>query len=263
MITAGIDVGSLTAKAIILGEDKVLAQSLRPTGSDSRGAGEKAMSAALAEAGLTPADIDYTVATGYGRSALPSADATVTEISCHARGAVWQLPNTRTILDMGGQDCKAIRCDSSGAITDFVMNDKCAAGTGRFIEIMASLFDVSLSDVGPLSLKTRFGATPISSTCVLFAKTEALSLLREGADRNDIIAGVCDALVGRILALLRKVGIQADLAISGGIAKNSGIVKRIAGKTGFEPQVPEEPQVVGALGAALFAKDFAAESGQR
>ncbi len=255
MITAGVDIGSLTVKALILEDNRIRAWSLIPTGADSSIAAKKAMDIALEKAGLSLTDIEYIVSTGYGRVIAHFAQRNITEISCHAKGANWFFPDARTILDMGGQDCKAIRCDATGKVTNFVMNDKCAAGAGRSMEVMADLLKIPLEDVGRLSLEVVQSEVVISSTCVVFAKSEALSHLRRGKHRNDILAGVCEAMSSRVLNLLKRVGIEPEFVISGGIAKNIGVVKRLADKTGLTPRICFEPQIVGALGAALFAAE--------
>ncbi len=260
MITAGVDVGSLTTKAVIFEDNVVRSSGLILTGPEGRAAGERVLAMALERAGLARGHLGCIVATGYGRVFLPFADANVTEISCHARGAHWRFPGVRTILDMGGQDCKAIRCDGSGNVAEFAMNDKCAAGVGRFVEVIAELLDVGLADVGPLSLSSVSTQAAISSTCVLFAKSEVLGLLRRGVRKSDILGGVCEALAGRVHGLLGKVGIEADLVISGGIAQNAGVVRRIAQKTGLEPKIPPDPQLVGALGAAILAQERLAQA---
>ena len=255
MITAGVDIGSLTGKALILEDDNILAWSLIRTNPDSNVTVQRAMDAALEKAGLSLDDMDYVVSTGYGRLVVPFAQRNVTEISCHAKGAHWFFPEVRTILDMGGQDCKAIRCDDTGKVTNFAMNDKCAAGAGRSMEVMADLLQVPLDDLGELSLQIVDAMVPISNTCVVFAKSEALSHLRRGKHRSDILAGVCDALATRVHSLMQRVGIESEFVISGGIAKNIGIVKRLTDKTGLTPRISFEPQIVGALGAALFARE--------
>lgn len=255
MIAAGVDVGSLTGKAVILGDDGIVSWSLIPTGADSSVTAKDAMDTALKKAHLRIEDIDYTVSTGYGRVVADFAEKNITEISCHAKGAHWLFPGVRTILDMGGQDCKAIRCDENGKVVDFVMNDKCAAGAGRSMEVMSELLQVPLEDLGPRSLDIVDTELPISKTCVVFAKSEAISLLRRGKHKNDILAGVCGALTNRVHSLLRKVGISSEFVISGGIAKNIGVVTRIQTKTGLAANLPEEPQIIGALGAAVFARE--------
>jgi len=199
-------------------------------------------------------DIGWVIATGYGRVIVPFANETVTEISCHATGANWLFPSVRTVLDMGGQDCKAVRCDDQGKLLNFVMNDKCAAGTGRFLEVMAEVMGLPLEDIGKLSLQAR-EEIRINSTCTVFGKSEVASLIRQGRDKPDILAGLHAAILSRVYTLLRKVGIKPDFAITGGIAKNIGVVKRLEERVGLNALLPEEPQIVGALGAALFAQD--------
>lgn len=255
MIVAGVDIGSLTGKAVILEDNEIRAWSLLPTGADSHVAADKAMKIVLEKAHLKMSDLEYIVSTGYGRVIANFANKNITEISCHAKGAHYFFPQARTIIDMGGQDCKAIRCDNTGKVVNFVMNDKCAAGAGRSVEIMADLLGLQLADVGPLSLEIQKAEVPISSTCVVFAKSEALAHLRRGSHRNDILAGVCEALATRVHSLMKRIGAEPELVISGGIAKNVGVVKRLTVKTGMQPLICFEPQIVGALGAALFARE--------
>ena len=213
---------------------------------------EKAIS--LAE-NISFADIKYIVSTGYGRVIVPFADKNITEISCHAKGIHYLYPTVRTILDMGGQDCKAIRCDSKGKVVNFVMNDKCAAGTGRSLEIVARVLGADLNDLGDMSLKAK-KESRISSRCAVFAKSEVLSLNRAGVPKEEIVAGVHDAISDNVLDLVSKVGIEKDFAITGGVAKNKGVVKKIEEKTDLTLVIPFEPQIVGALGAALFAREM-------
>jgi benzoyl-CoA reductase subunit A len=255
MVTAGVDIGSLTGKALIMKDNEILSWAMIPTGADGALTANKVMELALDKAGLSHHDVDYTVSTGYGRVITTFAQQNFSEISCHAKGAHWFFPDVRTILDMGGQDCKAIRCDETGKVTDFVMNDKCAAGAGRSIEVMADLLQIPLDRVGECSLDIKAAEIPISTVCVVFAKSEALSQLRRGKHKNDILAGVCRALSIRILSLLQRVGIEPQFVISGGIAKNIGIVQRLGEKMGLIPRICIEPQIVGALGAALFARE--------
>jgi len=255
VITAGIDIGSSTSKAVILEDNQILSYSIMPTGAESAGSAQKAMGEALRGANhLSLEDIGWVIATGYGRIIAPFANETVTEISCHARGANWLFPSVRTVLDMGGQDCKAIRCDEQGKLLNFVMNDKCAAGTGRFLEVMAGVMELPLEDIGRLSLRAR-EEIRINSTCTVFGKSEVTSLIRQGRDKKDILAGLHTAILSRVYTLLRKVGIKADFAITGGIAKNIGMVQKLEERVGLNALLSEEPQIVGALGAALFAQD--------
>jgi len=256
MITAGIDIGSMTSKALIFEDNRILSYGMIPTGADSIKTAQNVMDIALNNTGLSLRDIGYIVSTGYGRVLVPFANKNVTEISCHAKGAHWFFPTVRTVLDMGGQDCKAISCDEKGRVANFVMNDKCAAGTGRFMEVMAKTLELSLDDIGKLSLQTANGPCSISSICAVFAKSEVLALLRRGEHKNDILAGLCDASASRVLNLLNMVEIQRELVISGGIAKNIGMVRRLEEGTGLSANISFEPQIVGALGAAVFAKEL-------
>jgi len=251
----GIDIGSATSKATILSGDRIVAEHLVPTGPASRASADAAVNGALAEAGLTRGDIAAAVATGYGRVNVPFADRVVTEIACHARGVHHIFPEARTVLDMGGQDCKAIRIDTDGHHSAFAMNDKCAAGTGRFFDVMASVLKVPLDELGPLALEAASAPT-ISSVCTVFARTEVTRLLRRGAAKADILGGLFDATSTRVVALLKRVGIEAERVISGGVAKNIAMVRKIEAKVGLGAKIAEEPQTVGSLGAALYARDL-------
>jgi benzoyl-CoA reductase subunit A len=255
MITLGVDIGSLTGKALILKDNEILAWDLILTGPDSVETGTTVTDNTLKKAQLTLEDMDFVVSTGYGRIVIPFAHKNVSEISCHAKGANWFFPGGRTILDMGGQDCKAIRCNEVGKVTNFVMNDKCAAGAGRSMGIMAELVGVPLEDLGEMSLQPENGGVSISSTCVVFARSEVLGYLRQGVPKEGILAGACEALCKRVLGLLRRVGTEEEFVISGGIAKNVGIVQRLAKTLGMKPNICFEPQIVGALGAAIFARE--------
>jgi predicted CoA-substrate-specific enzyme activase len=253
---AGIDIGSATSKATILGGDLIVGENLIATGAASRESADAAMAGALERAGLTATDISVTVATGYGRINVPSADKIVTEIACHARGVHYLVPSGRTVLDMGGQDCKAIRVDEAGHHVAFVMNDKCAAGTGRFFDVMSSVLKVSLAELGPLALEAE-SEPVISSVCTVFARTEVTRLLRKGISKADILGGLYEATSKRVVSLIKRVGIEADFVISGGVAKNIGMVRKIEEKVGLKARIADEPQTVGSLGAALFARDLA------
>ncbi len=254
IIVAGLDIGSLTAKAVIFSKGKMVAYHIIPTGYDPIRSSREVMDRVLEKASFVLGDIQHIVATGYGRVLVPFSQATVTEISCHAVGNKWFFPKLRTILDMGGQDCKAIWLGENGEVDKFVMNDKCAAGTGRYLERIAKTLDVPLEEVGPRSLKPMSKPALISSFCTVFAQQDVLMLLREGIHRNDILAGACDAIVERVFLLLDQVGIKQEMAISGGIAKNIGVVKRMEQRVGGKIHVAPEPQIAGAIGAALIAK---------
>ncbi len=259
VITAGVDIGSLSTNAAIFADGQLLASHTIRTGVNGVEAAERVMQgtiqrgkARLAE--LEFNDIDFIVATGYGRVVVPFSHKTITEISCHAMGSHWTFPEVRTILDIGGQDCKAIRCDSSGRVTNFKMNDKCAAGTGRYLERTASTLGIELDDFGPLSLQTQKGPATISNVCTVFAQRDILLLQRQGIHRNDILAGACQAIVERIHSMFIQVGIEEALVISGGVAKNIGVVRRLEEKSGVKAYIAADPQITGAIGAALFAR---------
>ena len=256
VITAGVDVGSVSSQALVLVDNEIFCYSNAYTGSSSPDSAYKAMNMALEGTGMRIADIKFIVGTGYGRVNVPFAQKAVTEISCHAKGAHWFFPSVRTILDMGGQDCKAIRCDEMGRVTEFIMNDKCAAGCGRSMEILSELVSVPIEELGPRSLEIKGEPPKISSTCMVFAKSEALSLLRGGVPVNEVIAAYCEALAYRVYTLVSRIGMEEDFVISGGIAKNVGVVRRIEKLFGVKAHISFEPQIVGALGAALFAVTF-------
>ena len=262
-LTMGVDVGSVSSQAVLLADGRILASSSIRTGSSSPDAARRAADLALAEAGLAPADVLLTVGTGYGRVNIPFADRTVTEIACHARGAhAMGGPTVRTILDMGGQDCKAIRCDETGRVVEFLMNDKCAAGTGRGMEVMAELLAVPIEEIGPLSFRVEHEPEPVSSTCVVFAKTEAMGLLRRGVPKEEVLAAYCAAMARRVAGLLNRLGVQPDFFITGGIAKNEGVVRRVEALLGLTARTsPVDSQLAGALGAALFAADACRKRG--
>ena len=256
IISAGVDIGSVSSQAVILLDGRLYAFSNRRTGFDSPQSAIEATNWATEGTGITLKDIHYTVGTGYGRVNVPFADKAITEIACHARGGNFMYgPSVRTILDMGGQDCKAIRCDEKGKVQAFLMNDKCAAGTGRGMEVFADLLSVPIEEVGGLSLSVEQEPEPVSSTCVVFAKSEASALLREGWPKNKVLAAYCSAMAHRVVTLLERIGVAEDFAITGGIAKNSGVVKRLEKELGLEALTTSyDSQIAGALGGALFAQ---------
>lgn len=256
IISAGVDVGSVSSQAVVMVDGKLYAYSNMRTGSDSPESARKAMEWALEGTGLSISDLHYVVGTGYGRVNVPFAHRTITEIACHARGANFIYgPTVRTVLDMGGQDCKAIRCDEKGKVTNFLMNDKCAAGTGRGMEVFADLLSVPIEEVGELSFQVEYEPEPVSSTCVVFAKSEAAGLLRSGWPKNLVLAAYCSAMAHRVATLLERLGIEPDFAITGGIAKNVGVVKRLEKELNINALTTSyDTQIAGALGAALFAK---------
>ncbi len=260
-ITAGVDIGSVSSKTVILVDDGLYAYSSIRTGYNSPESAAKAMDVALDGTGMKLSDIQYIVGTGYGRVNVPLAQRTITEISCHARGANFLNPSVRTILDMGGQDCKAIRCDGEGKVTQFIMNDKCAAGTGRGIEGIAQLLEVPIEQIGPMSLTVATEPPPVATTCVIFAKTEVIGLLRRGWDKPQVLAAYCLAVARRVSTFIQRLGVVKEFAITGGIAKNIGIVSRIEKELGVKAvAINPDPQIVGGLGAAIFARDLLLKS---
>jgi len=256
IISAGVDVGSVSTQAVIMLDGEIYCYSSMRTGSNSPDSANNAMDWALEGTGLTLDKIQYVVGTGYGRVNVSFAKRAITEIACHARGANFIYgPEIRTVLDMGGQDCKAIRCDQRGKVTAFLMNDKCAAGTGRGMEVFADLLQVHINDVGKMSLEIEKEPEPVSSTCVVFAKSEAVGLLRKGWPKEKVLAAYCSAMAHRVVTLLSRLGIEEKFAITGGIAKNIGVVKRIEDDLNLKAPEPNiDPQIAGAIGAALFAK---------
>lgn len=266
IVTAGIDVGSVSSKTAIMIDGELYAFSLMRTGSDSPQSAQKTLDWAMEGTGLTLSNIHYVVGTGYGRVNIPFAKKAITEIACHARGAnyIWGT-SVRTVLDMGGQDCKAIKCDEKGKVTAFLMNDKCAAGTGRGMEVFADLLSVPIEEMGQLSLSVEKEPEPVSSTCVVFAKSEALGLLRQGWSKENVLAAYCSAMAHRVFTLLDKVGVEKDFVITGGISKNVGVVKRLIDqlKINALPKPPQyDPQLAGAMGAALFGKALVEKGGK-
>ncbi len=256
IISAGVDIGSVSSQAVVTVDGKLFSYSNTRTGSNSPESAQKAIDKALDETGMALKDIHYTVGTGYGRVNVPFANRALTEIACHARGANFMYgPTVKTILDMGGQDCKAIHCDNRGKVTNFLMNDKCAAGTGRGMEVFADLLSIPIEDLGRLSFEVDEEPEPVSSTCVIFAKSEAVGLLRKGWPKEKVLAAYSSAMAHRVVELLERIGVEKDFAITGGIAKNEGIVKRIEEELNIKALEPQhDTQIAGALGAALFAK---------
>jgi len=250
---AGVDIGSTMTKAVIV-SDRIEASLIGPTGPEHRKLANKVMEETLAQAGLRFDDLSYITATGYGRINVPFADKQVTEITCHARGLQSLLPTVRTVIDIGGQDSKGIKLEA-GKVVDFVMNDKCAAGTGRFLEVIADALGVPLKNLGDLSLKAQ-KTIAISNTCTVFAEHEVISQLAGGASVNDLIAGIHDAIAARVYSMVKKLKIEQDVAVTGGGAKNIGLVRALEGRFGFSLLVPPEPLITGALGAALVGKEI-------
>jgi predicted CoA-substrate-specific enzyme activase len=252
---AGVDVGSTQTKAVIIDEDRtIVARALTDTGANVIRAAENAFQEAVAAGHLQEEEVEYVIGTGYGRYKVTFGNAQVTEISCHARGAVHMFPSTRTVVDMGGQDTKAIRVSPGGEIVDFCMNDKCAAGTGRFLGAASSALDIPLGDLGATALRGE-RAVKISTTCTVFAESEVLSWLGKGKKIEDILLGVHQSIAARSLGLLRRVGIEDQVTFTGGVAKNEAMVSCLNVRLESPVNVGDESHYMGALGAALFALD--------
>ncbi|HYL20941.1 MAG TPA: acyl-CoA dehydratase activase [Gemmatimonadales bacterium] len=252
---AGVDVGSTQTKAIVLDEARrIVGRSLIDTGANVMQAADAAFRGALGSGELREEEVECVVGTGYGRYKVTFGNAQVTEISCHARGAVHLFPATRTVLDMGGQDTKAIHVAPTGEILDFCMNDKCAAGTGRFLGAAAVALDLPLAELGPTALRGE-RAVKISTTCTVFAESEVLSWLGKGKKIEDILLGVHESIAARSIALLRRVGIEAEVTFTGGVTKNCAMVETLNRRLGLTVNMSEESHFIGAIGAALFALD--------
>jgi predicted CoA-substrate-specific enzyme activase len=252
---AGIDVGSLSADAALINEDgDIIAYAILPTGPNSQKAGTDAFLMTLSRAGADRKDVKQIVSTGYSRARVTEAEnQSKTEISCHGLGAHHLFPQARTIIDIGGQDSKAIRVSEHGRVMDFAMNDKCAAGTGRFLEVMAGALGTDIEQIGKLALQSSAQLT-ISSTCTVFAESEVISLISQGKTPADIAMAISRAIAHRTAGLVSRVGIEDQVIMSGGVAKNVAVVRVLSEKLSRRIHVPEEPQIIGALGAALFAK---------
>ncbi len=255
MITAGCDIGSLTGKAVIFSGGEILAAAVNPVRGRPSDSAETVMADALEKAGLTMKELDYCVGTGYGRKNIPFADAVESEIACHGRGAAWRNPGIRTVIDIGGQDAKAIKVDGQGMVVRYVYNDKCASGTGRFLEIIADALELGLHDLGELSLESS-GNLTLSNQCVVFAETEIISLVNEGTDIPDIVDAMHRAVAGRVAALARSIEVEESVAMTGGVARNQGMFRALGSILGCELTRVDEPQVNGAVGAALIAAEL-------
>jgi len=253
MFTAGVDVGAATAKAVVLNDRNILSYSVLSTGGDIVKIADKVIRNALTTAKLAFEDLECIVGTGYGRNSVSFARKAITEIACHAKGANFLFPETRMVIDIGGQDSKVILIDENGEVRDFVMNDKCAAGTGRFLEVMAKILELRVEDLGRVSSRSKETCS-ISSTCTVFAESEVVSLRAEKKAIEDIIAGIHQSVVKRVVSMASPMGFSKAVLFTGGVAKNSGVLRYLEKALGFTLFVPEEPQIVGALGAAIFAR---------
>jgi len=257
---AGIDVGSTMTKAVIL-DKGIIGSIIGPTGPEQRRLANKVMEEALNRTGLSFQSITYIVSTGYGRINVPFADKQFTEITCHAKGIKALFPKAKTIIDIGGQDVKAIRIDATGKVNDFVMNDKCAAGSGRFIEVIADTVEVPLDKVGDLSLQSKNPAK-ISDICTIWAQQEVAASLAQGVPISDLLAGVHHSLADRICRLVNRLRVEEEIVVTGGGAENKGLLKALSEQLGRGIRVPENPLITGALGAALLGKEIVEKAKQ-
>ena len=247
-------------KAVILNKG-IIASIIGPTGPEQRRLANKVMEEALKQANISLQTIAYIVSTGYGRINVPFADKQLTEITCHAKGIISLFPNAKTIIDIGGQDIKAIKIDATGKTTDFVMNDKCAAGSGRFIEVIADTLGLPLDKVGDLSLQSKSPAK-ISNICTIWAQQEVAASLAQGIPVSDLLAGVHHSLADRISRMINRLRVEEEVIVTGGGAKNKGLLKALSEQLGHEVLVPDEPLITGALGAALMGKEIVKQARQ-
>ena len=253
MPVAGIDVGAVATKSVILENGKLVAYSITPTGLNGALSSKNALNDALIKGKLSLRNIECIVSTGYGRRNVDSVNMVITEITAHATGVKTLFPIARTIIDVGGQDSKVISLDDDGRVINFIMNDKCAAGTGKFLEVLAKTLEINLFDLGDLSGKSA-SDIKISSMCTVFAESEVISLLTQNRKKEDIVAGIRGSISRRVVALARQVGIKQKVVFTGGVAKNSGMRISLENELGFKIKVSEEPQITGALGAAIIAE---------
>lgn len=254
MPVAGIDIGAGTAKAVILDGNEIIARAVIPVAGNVARAAEEVVAVTLKEARLSLHHLEYVVSTGYGRDAVRFANTSTTEIICHASGAHFWVPHAKTIIDIGAQDSKVIRINDTGKVIDFVMNDKCAAGTGRFLEVMSHVLGLRLEEMGPISLASKNLCT-ISSTCTVFAETEVVSLRAQGKAVEDLIAGIHRAIARRVVIMGSGIGLEQETVFTGGVAKNIGVQKALEEMGELKCIVPADPQITGALGAALIAQN--------
>jgi predicted CoA-substrate-specific enzyme activase len=254
MYTCGIDVGSVSTEVVILGrkDNKIASYIITSTGSNSKEAAKKALDTACKKDNISEDSIKAIVATGYGRINIPFADKNITEISCHAKGAISTFPDLKTVIDIGGQDSKVIKIENGNPI-DFLMNDKCAAGTGRFLEVMARALEIDIEHFADIFIKTNKKVN-ITSTCTVFAESEIVSLIGQGVDKNMIIKGLIYSIADRITSMVERVGLEEPVCMTGGVAKNLGVVKALEEKLNTKISIPDEPQITGALGAAYLAQ---------
>lgn len=252
MITVGIDIGALTVKAVVMKERTILSWAIMTTGEEGAMAAQKVLQEALGKAELSIKEIDRIASTGYGKETVHFSQQKVPEMICQSKGSRWFLPTGKTFIDIGAETSRAIHLDGRGKVVDFAVNDKCASGTGIFLEAMAKALEVPLTDMGRLASLSK-EPVAISSMCAVFAESEVVSHIHQKVSRSDIAAGIHQSVAQRILGLLDKIGVEMDVGLTGGVAKNSGVIKAIEERIGLSIFVPEEPQIIGAVGCALVA----------
>jgi predicted CoA-substrate-specific enzyme activase len=257
MITAGCDVGSLTSKAVVMRGDRILGSAIIRSRTKPEEAASQVLDEALKQAGLTRKDISKCVGTGYGRERIDFVNDTRSEIACHAKGAKWLVPTAKTVIDIGGQDCKAMRLDEDGSVGRFVTNDKCAAGTGRFLEVMANVLHVPIEELGKLSARAK-APVVLASTCTVWAQADVIEYLNAETSIEDIGGGINNAMAGRVASLANAVKVERDVCMTGGVAKNIGVIRALEKLIGQRIVIPRkaDPQLAGAIGAALLAREM-------
>ncbi len=255
-LVAGVDIGSTTAKCALIEDGRIVGKSLAPVGVELVKDAERALEQALAEAGRDRGEVRVVTGTGYGRFKVTFGQFTVTEIGCHAKGAHFLFPGTRLVLDIGGQDTKAIKVDPNGEVVDFAMNDKCAAGTGRFLDVCAGALGYDVSEIGALSLGARH-PVKVTNTCTVFAESEVTGYVARGKDPKDILAGLYGGIVSRSLSLMQRVGVEPEVTFTGGVSKNEGMVRTLERRLALRVNVSPLSQYVGAVGAALYGLERA------
>ncbi|AET69778.1 CoA-substrate-specific enzyme activase, putative [Desulfosporosinus orientis DSM 765] len=256
MITAGVDIGSTSSKVVVLEDgEKILSKVIIPVGAGSSGPA-RAFEQSIREVNLSREDLKRVIATGYGRTHFPDADQQITEITCHARGVYELVPGVKTIIDIGGQDAKAIGIGKGGTVSNFIMNDKCAAGTGRFLEVMSRILEINIEDLAELAALAKNEAS-ISNTCTVFAESEVISQLSRGTSREDVAAGIIKSVVGRVAGLVKRIGVQSEVVMTGGVCLNWMIIKVMEKELSAPVKASPMAQLTGALGAALLAFESA------
>ena len=262
MYFAGVDIGSTMSKIVIIDEkEKLCSRVVSVTGPEHRRLANKVMEEALKQARLSFEEISYVIATGYGRMNVPFADNQITELTCHAKGVATLFPSARTVIDIGGQDSKGLKINN-GKLVNFVMNDKCAAGTGRFLEVITDSLGLKVEDLGNISLRAK-NKVKINNICTIFAQQEVISHIADGMPIEDIVAGLHDAIASRVIRMLQRLNIERDVVFTGGVAKNVGVVKAIKENLGYDILIPEDPFISGALGAAILGKEFVMQCMER